>query len=114
VHVVNMRKMQEYRWPRTRENKEHKNNRRRDKRAAKRSTIDSVIIPIVFYDDPIDGAEIIMPPTHRKYQHAVAVAKKKARKMPDELVADAFKVELEKAISALFGGWFGQENPPPD
>jgi hypothetical protein len=55
-----------------------------------------------------------MPPTHRKYQHAVAVAKKKARKMPEELVAGAFKVELEKAISALFGGWFGQENPPPD
>jgi hypothetical protein len=86
---------------------------RRNRRAVKRAAIDSVRIPTVFYDDPIDGREIIMPPMHRKYRHAVAVAKKRARKMPDELIAGAFKVELEKAISE-FGGWFGQENPPSD
>jgi hypothetical protein len=98
---------------RKKKDQQKENDRRRDKRTAKRSAIDSVTIPKVFYDDPINGAEIIMPPTHRKYKHAVTVARRAALKMPDELASETFKVELKKAISE-FGGWFGQENPPPD
>jgi hypothetical protein len=95
------------------ENREHKNERRKAKRAAKEAAIIGVSIPHVYWDSLINGMPIIMLPSHYRYKHAVAMARKAANKMPVALMADTFKVELGKAISE-FGGWFGEDNPPPD
>jgi hypothetical protein len=86
---------------------------RKARRAVKRSAIKDISIPPVYWDSLITGMPLVMPPSHYKYKHAVAVAKKTARKMPEALIASTFKVELGKAISE-FGGWFGQDNQPSD
>jgi len=106
---------QQARYIRARENKDqHKeNDRRKAKRTAKQAAIKGVSIPPVYWDSLINGMPIIIPPSHYKYKHAVAMAKKAARKMPEALIASTFKVELGKAISE-FGGWFGQGNQPSD
>jgi hypothetical protein len=103
------------RYIRARENKDQhrENDRRRAKRTAKQAAIKGVSIPPVYWDSLISGLPLIMPPSHYKYKHAVAVAKKAARKMPEALIASTFKVELGKAVSE-FDGWFGQDNQPSD
>jgi hypothetical protein len=95
------------------ENKEYKNERRKVKRLAKQAAIAGVSIPPVYWDSLINGMPIKMPPGHYRYKHAVAMARKASNKMPVVLMANTFKVELGKAISE-FGGWFGEDNPPPD
>jgi hypothetical protein len=106
---------QRTRYNRARENKDqHKENEtRKAKRAAKRIEIEGVSIPPVYWDSLITGLPLIMSPSHYKYKHAVAMARKAARKMPESLIASTFKVELGRAISE-FGGWFGQENQLSD
>jgi hypothetical protein len=86
---------------------------RKAKRAVKRTAIKDISIPPVCWDSLITGLPLIMPPVRYKYKHAVAMAKKAARKMPEALIASTFKAELGKAISE-FGGWFGQENQQSD
>jgi hypothetical protein len=95
------------------ENKEHKNERRKAKRAAKQAAIMGVSIPPVYWDSFINGMPLIMSPSHYRYKYAVAMGRKAANKIPVALMANTFKVELGKAISE-FGGWFGEDNPPPD
>jgi hypothetical protein len=85
--------------------------RRKAKRVAKQDAIKSVSVPPVYWDSLINGMPIKLSPSHYEYKHAVAMAKKAARKVPEILIANTFKVELEKAISE-FGGWFGEDNPP--
>jgi hypothetical protein len=87
--------------------------RRKAKRAAKQAAIMDVSIPPVYWDSLVNGEPLIMSPSHYRYKHAIAIARKTARKMPQALMANTFKVELGKAIEE-FGGWFGQDNPPPD
>jgi hypothetical protein len=87
--------------------------RRKAKRAAKQAAIMGVSIPPVYWDSLLNGEPLIMSPSHYRYKHAVAIARKAARKMPQALMANTFKVELRKAIEE-FGGWFGQDNSPLD